>query len=49
LEALREEIVSRYYYESGEIEASLDNDPYVKKAMEVLNDPSAYHRILNNY
>ncbi|PIB34075.1 peptidase S41 [Reichenbachiella sp. 5M10] len=44
---LEEEIVSRYYYQEGMIEAALDHDPVVLKAEEVLNSPSRYNKILS--
>jgi carboxyl-terminal processing protease len=37
---LREEIAGRYYYQKGRIEASLQGDPNLEKAIEVLNDIS---------
>ncbi len=43
---LREEIVSRYYYQKGEIQASFDDDPQLAKALELLNDLDKYHAIL---
>lgn len=45
-ELLESEIVMRYYHQDGRIEASLDDDRYVKKAVEILNDPERYHSIL---
>lgn len=45
-EILKEEIVSRYYYQTGEIEASFDKDPLVAKAIDLLNDPERYRNIL---
>jgi carboxyl-terminal processing protease len=44
---LKEEIVSRYYFHLGMIEASLDYDPTVVKAAELLNDVPRYNKILN--
>ncbi len=44
---LEEEIVSRYYYQSGRIESTFNHDEQVKKAMEVLNNSSLYSSILN--
>ncbi len=44
---LRIEIVTRYYYQRGKIEASLVNDPEVEKAIGVINDPDLYKSILN--
>lgn len=49
-ELIRQEIISRYYYQKGRIEASLVNfDPEVKKAMEILSDPElkTYRSVLN--
>lgn len=46
-ELLKEELVSRYYYESGAIRASLFDDPAIAKAIEVLNNTEEYKRILN--
>lgn len=46
-EALEEEIVARYYFEKGMVEASFDNDKELKAAVEVLNDPAKYSKLLN--
>lgn len=43
---LRQEIITRYYYEEGRIITSLKEDPEVKKAIEVLQDTTTYHAIL---
>ncbi len=43
---LEHEIVSRYYFEKGAAEFSLNNDREVKKAVEILNDPVTYKKIL---
>ena len=43
---LSSEIVSRYYYQTGEIEQSLKYDPTLKKAIEVLNDDELYRNTL---
>ncbi len=43
---LREEIASRYYYQRGRIEASLTGDPYLEKAIEILNNRTIYNSIL---
>ncbi len=45
-EMLRMEIVSRYYYQAGKIEASLVNDKEVKKAISILNNKKKYKSIL---
>lgn len=47
-ELLEEEIVSRYFYQRGEIESSFDDDPMLKKAIDLLTDATAYQSILTN-
>jgi len=47
-ELLRGEIVSRYYHQKGRIEAMLENDVDVKKALEVLANADEYKRILTD-
>lgn len=44
---LEKEIVLHYYLEKGAIELEFKNDDEVKKAIEVLNNPSQYKKILN--
>lgn len=46
-EALKDEIVSRYYFQQGIIETSLDKDPELVKALEILKDPGQYTSILS--
>lgn len=43
---LEDEIVSRYYLERGSVESGFDSDAEVKKAVEILNNPKEYNRIL---
>lgn len=43
---LESEIVSRYYFQSGRIESKIGDDPYVKKAIEILSDEKEYNDIL---
>jgi carboxyl-terminal processing protease len=45
-ELLEEEIASRYYYQKGRLEASLNDDPEVKEAVKVLNDNTKYKALL---
>lgn len=45
---LREEIVSRYYYQSGRAEAELQGDETVNKAIEVLLDGDRYTGMLSS-
>ncbi len=43
---LESEIVTRYYNQKGRIQASLDNDPFVQKSIEILKNPAQYGKIL---
>ncbi len=44
---LKIEIVARYYYQKGQIIASLEMDPDIVKAIEVLNEKDSYIAILD--
>ncbi|MFM8911765.1 MAG: S41 family peptidase [Flammeovirgaceae bacterium] len=44
---LEEEIASRYYLERGLVEVGFKYDDEIKKATEVLRDPTLYQNILN--
>ncbi len=44
---LEVEIVSRYYFEKGTVEARFKNDNEVKRAMDVLRNQSEYKKILH--
>ena len=44
---LKEEIVSRYYYQKGRSEAALSNDKYIDAAMQILTSPEKYSKLLN--
>lgn len=46
IEILGSEIVSRYYYQTGRVEYSLANDPYIDSALELFADLDRYHEIL---
>ncbi|UOQ73889.1 S41 family peptidase [Hymenobacter cellulosilyticus] len=45
-ELLEQEIVSRYYFQKGSIEASFDDDPNILTAMQVINDAPRYAALL---
>lgn len=47
---LENEIVSRYYYQSGRAEYTFKNDPFIQKSMELLQNKSeyGYNNILGN-
>ena len=44
---LAEEIIKRYYYEKGAVQESLKDDADLKKALEILLNPSEYKNILS--
>lgn len=41
------EIVKRYYYQRGELQEGLKDDPVLEKALEVLGDPKLYDETLS--
>jgi carboxyl-terminal processing protease len=43
---LKQEIVSRYYYQWGSMEAAIENDNDITQAINVLEDPQLYHSLL---
>lgn len=45
-EMLENEIVARYYYQTGRMEHSFSTDNFVLRAIEVLNNSTAYKEIL---
>ena len=47
-ELLNRSIVVRYYYESGLIQYAINNDPEVKKGLELLSNDTKYKSILMN-
>lgn len=46
IELIENEIVSRYYYQDGRVEASLKKDPFMQEAISVLNQESRLSNIL---
>ncbi len=44
---LKMEIIARYFYQKGKIEASLINDPEIKEAIKIISDGSLYSSILD--
>lgn len=43
---LKQEIVSRYYYQWGSMEAAIENDNDISEAIDVLKDPQLYNSLL---
>lgn len=48
LSLLENEIVSRYYFQDGRAEQSFQDDEYLKKSIEILQNKSEYNTILGN-
>ena len=46
-ELLKDEIVSRYYYQKGAAQSSISDDKTIARAVEILNNPAEYRTILN--
>jgi len=44
---VEEEIVSRYYYQKGRLEATLDGDTVIKRALVLFKDMNAFNALLN--
>ncbi|MDX1912592.1 MAG: S41 family peptidase [Saprospiraceae bacterium] len=47
LHEIEQEIVGRYYFQRGKVRKNLVNDPEVKEAVKLLNDPVRYQSILS--
>lgn len=47
IEILEDEIIGRYYYQTGRIEHALVDDSFILEAVKILNDPARYNQILN--
>jgi carboxyl-terminal processing protease len=47
-ELINEEVLSRYYYQNGRIGLSIETDPQVIKASELLDEPVKMQKILAN-
>ena len=45
-DAIAHEVIKRFYFQRGEIEYQLKNDPDLKEAIKILNDSSRYSEIL---
>ena len=44
---IEKEIISRYFNQSGRIKFTLDKDPEIQKAVEILTNPSEYRKVLD--
>ena len=48
IDLIEKEIASRYYYEKGKIEIGLRNDAEIKEAVRLINDDTAYGKVLKD-
>jgi carboxyl-terminal processing protease len=46
VDLIEKDVASRFQYQSGKAQIGLRNDPEVKEAIELLNDPDRYQKIL---
>ena len=46
VKAIEAELAARYYYERGRIEMGLRNDEEIKQAIDILNTPARYSKLL---
>lgn len=46
VEILENEIASRYYYQKGRVEVSIDEDPYIETALKLFNNKDDFDSIL---
>lgn len=44
---IEQEIIGRYFFQRGKVRKRLKNDPEVEQAVQLLNDPARYKRILS--
>jgi carboxyl-terminal processing protease len=42
---LADEIIKRYYFERGSVQAALNDNPDLDKAIEVLRDTTLYNKV----
>jgi carboxyl-terminal processing protease len=45
-EILEEEIIARYYYQTGRVESTFDDDKDIKEALQLFSHPDEYHKLL---
>ena len=47
IDEIEKEIVTRYYFQKGKVQQTLDDDPEVKEAISVLKDSNRYKKLLS--
>jgi carboxyl-terminal processing protease len=47
IDEIEKEIVTRYYYQKGKVQQTLDDDPEVKEAISILKDNNKYKKLLS--
>ena len=46
IDEIEKEIITRYYFQNGKVQQTLDDDPEVKEAISVLKDSNRYKALL---
>ena len=49
LREIKEEVVSRYSGTAGKIKVALDYDKQFQTALNIINDPAVYNKLLNDH
>lgn len=47
IDEIEKEIVTRYYFQKGKVQQTLDDDPEVKEAISILNNSNKYKKLLS--
>ncbi len=47
IEQIKLEIITRYYFRDGRLNASIQNDPFIKAAKQLFNNPEEYQKLLS--
>ena len=46
IDEIEKEIITRYYFQNGKVQQTLDDDPEVKEAISILKDSNRYKALL---
>lgn len=46
IDEIEKEIITRYYFQNGKVQQTLDDDPEIKEAVSVLKDTNRYKKLL---
>lgn len=48
IDELEKEIITRYYFQNGKVQQTLDDDPEIKEAIAILKDTNKYKKLLGS-